>query len=51
MQKFITILLLVFSFLSAQSQSANKLKKQLVNSIDMKNVPINDGQNHPLDKK
>ena len=36
MQKFITILLLVFSFLSAQSQSANKLKKQLVNSIDMK---------------
>ena len=36
MQKFITILLLVFSFLSAQSQSVNKLKKQLVNSIDMK---------------
>ncbi len=36
MQKFITILLLVFSFLSVQSQSVNKLKKQLVNSIDMK---------------
>ena len=36
MQKFITILLIVFSFLSAQSQSANKLKKQLVNSINMK---------------
>ena len=36
MQKFITIFLLVFSFLSVQSQTANKLKKQLVNSIDMK---------------
>ena len=40
MKKFITILLLMLSFLSVQSQSANKLKKQLVNSIDQKTLDL-----------
>jgi hypothetical protein len=41
MKKLLTVVLTIVSILSANSQSVNKLKKELLNSLEQKSSELN----------